>query len=96
MTTYARTTDPSTSQDAARDASCDTRTHGLVLSVLASELHAFTDEMIVATIHRINGGRPTPQRIRCARCELARAGRIRQLGKTRLASGKMSRTWGIA
>lgn len=93
MTHLARRTDPSTSKAAGEAAECDSLTHVLVWCVLGKR--GKTDDWIVRAVQKCNNGRPSPQRIRCARKELADAGKIELAGKVRLASGKYGRTWRI-
>lgn len=95
MTRLARRKDPKTSKDAGRAAECDSRTHRLVMAAMQCERPTDkTDEDLCWMI--MTPQRPTDQRIRCARKELADAGKIVCAGTATLASGRKGRTWRLA
>ena len=98
MEALSRSSDPSTSHRAAKNAAAkhpDTHVAALVKEVMEDGVPR-TDPEIAEAVQRINGGAPTADRIRHGRLHLSRLKLIVEDGRKRLPSGATGRAWRMA
>ena len=94
-TRKARKTDPITSHLAAASATEEslTRIEKYVYQIFSTGLHLLDEELV--QIFTGNGYPGSPQGIRTARAELARMGKLKEIGIGKTKYGRKARVWCI-